>query len=153
MTAILTPPGLRLRHPLADAEHVALAVAEPAGTLAARVLARVVAIDVRDAVHGAQARHVDLLEHDPAPLQLAHGRLDVVHLPAHLRERAGRTALRLEQRELAAAAGGSVEQAARSLVHRLEAEFLRVEAARALEILRRQPGGDTSLAQHGIPPR
>src|SRR3954471_7687756 len=103
MTAIL--PGVSsaaLGHPLPDAEHVALAVAEPAGALATRVLARVVALDVSDAVDGAQARHVDLLEDHAALLQPAHRRVDVVHLEAHLRERAGRRALRLEQRELAA---------------------------------------------------
>src|SRR4051812_25225709 len=144
----VTSEKASVAHGLADAEHVALAVAEPAGTLADRVLARIVALDVGDAVHGAKARHVDLLEHDAALLELAHGGVDVVHLPAHLGERARRGALRLEEREVAAVRR-PVEEAAGPLVDRLEAELLRVEAARAFEILRGQPRCYTSLVEHG----
>src|SRR6266581_4608339 len=47
---------------LADAEQVPFAVAEPRAPLA-DTLGRVIALDVGDAVHGAQAGDVDLLEH------------------------------------------------------------------------------------------
>ena len=104
---------------------IALAVAEPRGALA-RALARVVALDVGDAVDRLQAREVVLLEHHAAAPQLGDGGLDVVDLPAHLRVLARRGAGRLEQRELAAAA--AVEQAAGPLLDRLEPELLGVEA-------------------------
>src|SRR4051812_47756860 len=123
MRPILTRRGLA--DGLADAEHVALAVAEPPGALADRVLARVVALDVGNAVHGLEARHGDLLEHDAALLQVGDRRVDVVDLPAHLRERARRRSLRLEEREVASVRR-AVQEAARPLVDGLEAELLRV---------------------------
>jgi hypothetical protein len=66
---------------LPDPEQVPLAVAEPAGALALASLARLVAGDLRDPVHGPQPRQVDLLELNAALTQLGHGGLDVVHLP------------------------------------------------------------------------
>ena len=51
---------------LADAEQVPFAVAEPRAPLA-DTLGRVVAFDVGDAVDGAQAGDVDLLERHAAP--------------------------------------------------------------------------------------
>ena len=56
-------------HRLADAEQVPFAVAEPRAPLA-DTLGRVVAFDVGDAVDGAEARDVDLLEYHAAPSEL-----------------------------------------------------------------------------------
>src|SRR5688572_25762822 len=47
---------------LSDAEHVALAVPEPSPSLA-DALARIVPFDLRDAIHGLEARQVVLLKH------------------------------------------------------------------------------------------
>src|SRR2546425_687720 len=75
-------PAMRQRtsaERLADAQHVALAVAEPAAALA-RPLARVVALDLGYSVAGRESRKVVFLEDDAAVSQLGDGRLDVLHL-------------------------------------------------------------------------
>jgi hypothetical protein len=51
-----------------------------------------------------EARHVDLLECDPAGAKLGDDRVDVVDLPGHLCVRTRRRARRFEQREPAGAA-------------------------------------------------
>src|SRR4051794_39596529 len=79
-------------HGLADAEHVALAVAEPRTTLADSVLARVVAGDLGDSPDRPHPGEVDFLEHDAAALQRGDRGVDVVDLPGHLRERPRRRA-------------------------------------------------------------
>src|SRR4051794_25876902 len=137
---------IRSAHRLTDPEQVALAVAEPGAALAASVLARVVALDVGDRVDRAEPGRVDLLEDDAAGPQLGDGRLDVVDLPAHLREGARGGAGRLEEGEVAR--GGAVQEPARALVDRLEAELLRVEAAGAGEVLGGKARGGASVLQH-----
>jgi hypothetical protein len=51
---------------LADAEHVAFAVAKPRGPLAG-AFARIVACHVGDTVDSFQAGYVDVFENNPAP--------------------------------------------------------------------------------------
>src|SRR5919106_6790463 len=133
---------------LADPEQVPLAVAEPGGALALAALARVVPLDLRDPVHGPQSRQVDLLELNAAPTQLGHGGLDVVHLPPHLGEGAGRSARRFEQTKLAVLA--AVAQPSRPLLDRLEAERFGVERPGTLEGLGGQPRRNLGLLQHRL---
>ena len=127
-------------------DQVALAVAEPRGALPDPALARVVALHPGDAVDRPQARDVDHLEHHPARAELAHRGIDVGHLPAHLGALARRRAGRFEQGERAAAPD-DVEQAAGALLGGLEAQLLRVEASRPLEVLRGQARRDRSALQ------
>jgi hypothetical protein len=46
-------------------------------------------VHLGDAVDRREPGHVDLLEHHAAALELRHGGVDVVDLPAHLGERSG----------------------------------------------------------------
>src|SRR5437899_4376557 len=85
--------------------------------------AGIVALDRRDPVDHGQTRYVVRLEHDSTATQRLDRRFDVLDLPGHLRERAGRGARGLEQCELAARA--AVEKSTRSLFAGLEAELLR----------------------------
>ena len=58
------------------------AVAKPRGSFTLAALARVVALDLGDAVGGPQAGHVDLLEHNAAAPQLGHDGVEIVDLHA-----------------------------------------------------------------------
>src|SRR3954467_13075770 len=84
---------------LADAEHVAFAVAKPGGHLPGS-LAGIVAGHLGDAVDGLQPRQVNLLENNSAPAQFGYRGDNIVDRESHLSERAGRGTGRLEQREL-----------------------------------------------------
>src|SRR4029450_5302029 len=131
---------------LPDSEQVSLAVAKPGGALALAALARIVALHPGDPVLGPEPRKVVLLEDDPAIQQLLDDRVEVLDLEAHLRVLPRRLAARLEQRELAGAT--AVEQPTRSLLDRLEAELLRVERPRPIEVLGRKAGSDLGVLEH-----
>src|SRR5689334_14750398 len=128
-------------HYLGDAEQVALAIAEP-GSPFATPLARVVALDIHDPVHGA----VVLLEHHPAGAQVGDRCLDVVDVETHLRERAVRCAGRGEQTEDTGRA--LVTQAAVTFLDRFEAKLVGIPAACSGKILSGDTGLDPSVVQH-----
>src|SRR6266511_4305708 len=123
-----------LQDRLADREQVALAVSEPSGSLA-DALARIVVVDLREPVDRPHPWQVVLLEHHASGPEVRYGRLDVVDLPGHLGVRLGWSAVRLEQRELATRT--AVEQTARPLLARLEAELVGIKRSRPWQILRR----------------
>src|SRR6266704_1509458 len=140
------------RDRLADREQVAFAVFEPGGSFADTALTRIVASDLRDPVDRGQAGQVIAREDHAAGLELRDGRVDVADLPGHLGVRARGSAVGLEQRELASRA--AVQQAARPLLHWLQAELLGVERSRPLQILRGQPRRDATTRKHDrSPPR
>src|SRR5262245_20510895 len=114
---------------LPDSQQVSFAVAEPRGPLAG-TLAGVIPADLCDSIDGPQAGQVILLKLDPPGAKHAHGCLDVVDFPAHLRVRAGLHPARDEDRKLAGHA--DITESALALFDRLEPEFLRVECSRAI---------------------
>ena len=143
--ALPARPARRLTDGLPDPDQVALAVAKPGAALAAGALARVVALDLGDAVAGDEAGDVVVLEHDAAGAQLREGRLEVLDLEGHLRVLTRRAPGREEDGEVAGPR--AVEQPAGALVGRLEAELLRIERAGAVEVLGRQPRGHGAVSQ------
>jgi hypothetical protein len=100
---------------LAEAEQVPRAVTEPRPSLA-DTLARIVSVDVGDAVRGLQAGQDVLLEHHAARPETRDSCLDVGHLPGHLCVSARRSSRGLEQDEAAAAT--LVQKPSRSLLER-----------------------------------
>src|SRR5262245_7058754 len=114
---------------LPDSQQVSFAVAEPRAPLAG-TLAGVIPPDLRNSIDGLQPGQVILLKLDPPRAKLAHGCLDVVDFPAHLRVRAGLHSARDADRKLAGHA--DIPESALALFDRLDPKFLRVECSRAI---------------------
>ena len=107
------------------------------------------ALDVGDAVRGAQARRADVHELDPALAQLRDGRLDVGHVETHLRVVTRRPTLRLVQDERRATA--LVAQPALAGLGRLQAQLVGVEAPGAAQVLSRQADGTGGITRSAAP--
>src|SRR5690349_3955768 len=73
---------------LPDSKKIAFAVAEPRASLT-DTLAGIIPGDLGDAINGLQTGQIIFLELNSPRAKLAHGCIDILHLPAHLRVRAG----------------------------------------------------------------
>src|SRR5262245_56547590 len=128
---------------LADAQQVALRVAEPGGPFTRGTRRRVVALDFGHAVDGAQPRHVHLLEQHSLGRHIGHDGLDVIDLEGHLGVLTGWPARRLEDRE--APRRAHVPEPSRTLLRRLQAELLGIPPAGPVEVLGRQARGNPAV--------
>jgi hypothetical protein len=71
---------------LSQAEEIALAVSKPCGVFSSAALARVVALDLGDALARSQAGKVDVLEHDPSRPEFRDDSGVILDFESHLSE-------------------------------------------------------------------
>src|SRR5262249_7249159 len=129
-------------HWLAEAEQVALAIFEP-GSSFANAFARIVPLDVGDAVHGLEAGQVVFLKKHAALSQRRYNGFYVGNLPSHLSVIARSRSRGLEHGKVAAAA--AVTKASRPLLKGLQPELLGVKFPCPLEVFSGKPRKNLGL--------